>query len=97
MRKLSCDWPIYLTVFAFGIFPGPGWHFLIMVINFESFNAKDLFEDIRLGVVATTMIWFIYGIACLLAKPLHDVSSEEPWKPSNDFHIDVSKGDKQNE
>jgi len=93
MRKLSCEWSIYLTVFAFILCPG--WNILFLVIGRENFNANNLLEDIRLAVFITTIVWLIYGVACLLASPLRDVSAEESWKPSEDFHIEVSEDENQ--
>ena len=93
MRRLSCDWPIYLTVFAFILCPM--WNIFFVVLGPEKFNAKNFLEDIRVAVFVTTIVWLIYGVACLLAKPLRDPSEEEPWKPGEDFHIEVSKDENQ--
>ena len=81
MRKLSCEWPIGLTVFAF-IFP-----------FFYVLDRKEFVEEVRCAVACTIIIWFIYGVACLFARPLRDISKKKPWRPSKDFHTQTHKGD----
>ncbi|TKJ34662.1 MAG: hypothetical protein CEE38_17485 [Planctomycetes bacterium B3_Pla] len=56
-----------------------------------TFNGEEFFGKILSAAFLTIATWFIYGVACLLASPLRDMSAEEPWKPSEGFQIGVSK------
>jgi len=90
MRKLSRKWPVYLTLFA--IAP-PAFYVFFRIGKPEIFNNTELAEKVAATVVLVILTWFIYGIACLLASPLRDTSAEKPWKPNEDFNIDVHKRD----
>jgi len=82
-------------VFAFVFLPG--CEVLGYCSGSDLFTLKDLLGQVKLAFDITAIVWVIYLIACLISPPLRDVSAEEPWKPSKDFHIEVSKGDEQNE
>lgn len=88
MRKLSCKWPLWLTLFAFA---QPVFYVFFRIGKPQIFNTSELAEKILAAVVLTILIWFIYGIACLLTSPLRDTSDEKPWKPNENFHIEVNK------
>ena len=94
MRKLSHKWPMYLILFA--IAP-PVFYVFFRIGKPEIFNTTELIEKVAAAVVFVILTWFFYGIACLLASPLSETSAEKPWKPNEDFHIDVHKGEVEGE
>ena len=92
MRKLSLKWPVWLTVFAL---LSPAFYVIFRIGKPEIFHANELVEKVVGSIGIVLIVWFSYGIACLLAKPLRDTSQEKPWKPGDDFHIEVNKGNEQ--
>lgn len=98
MRRLSYKWPVWITVLAFAL---PGFYIYYRVLKptiFGTpmiFNGEEFLGKVLAAVFFSIIAWFIYGIACLLTSPLRDVSAEEPWKPSNDFHIEINKDENQ--
>lgn len=64
MRKLSCKWPVYLTLFAF--LP-PVFYVWFRIGKPEIFDADQLAQKIVAAVAMAMIVWLIYGVACLLA------------------------------
>ena len=91
MRKVSCKAYVYVNIFIWFWFVGMELIPLLLGNNF--IGIKGILGQIQIAIYITLLSCLIYGIACLLAKPLRDTSNEEPWKPSKDFHIDVWRGD----
>lgn len=87
MRKLDHTVPLWLTIFAFLLCPA--WNLYFMIIGSSPLGLAQILDEIRVAGFIAVVAWLIYGIACLLARPLRDTSAEEPWTPSEDFHIDI--------
>ena len=78
MRKLSCKWPVWLTLFAFiPVLP----YVFVRILRPEPPNTADLaqFDKISqtvspwpskvVGAIGISIIvWVVYGIACLFAR-----------------------------
>ncbi len=70
MRRLPCKWPLWATVFAFA---RPLFYVFHRIGKPDIFKATELAESGVVAVVLTMLVWFVYGVACLLA----------PRKPHN--------------
>lgn len=90
MRKLSCKWPVWSTVFSVAL---PVFYVLHRIGKPQIFRVEELAEKVVAAVGCTMITWFIYGVACLFARPLRDISKEEPWRPSKDFPALCHKDD----
>lgn len=86
MRKLSCKWPIWLTLFAVS---APVFYVLFRVGKPEIFNTTELGEKVLGAIGIAAIVWLFYGIACLMATPLCDTSTKKPWKQSDGIHIET--------
>ncbi len=93
MRTLSCEWPLYLTAAAFVLLPG--CEVLDYCLGTDYATLSGLLEQVRVAFGITTIIWIVYLVACLVARPLRDVSAEKPWKPRDDFHIEIKNDEDQ--
>ena len=63
MRKLSYKLPVFFTLFAFmHVFA----YVFVRIRTPELLHAADLLKRVLGGTVISIVIWFIYGIACLL-------------------------------
>ncbi len=94
MRKLSYKWPVWLTLFAAA---PPVFYVYHRIGKPEIFSATELAEKVVGAVGIALIVWLVYGVACLLASPLRDTSKEKPWKPSEDFHIEIHKDEGEGE
>ena len=65
MRKLSCKWPVYLTLFAF--LP-PVFYVWFRIGKPEIFNPTQLMEKVVGAGVIAMIVWLVYGVASLLAR-----------------------------
>ena len=63
MRKLSFKWPLFLTLFAF--IQALAYVF-VRIRTPELFHAEDFARRVVGGTVISIVIWFIYGVVCLL-------------------------------
>ena len=63
MRKLSCKFPVLLTLFTF--MPALAYVFTRIRIP-ELIRTADLAKRVLGGTVISIVIWLIYGIVCLL-------------------------------
>ncbi len=90
MRKLSYKWPVWLTVFAIAL---PIFYVFHRIGTPQIFSDEEFTEKVVAAVGCTIITWFIYGIACLFTRPIRNISKEEPWRPSKDFHIEINKDD----
>ena len=64
MRKLSCKWPVWMTLFAFSM---PIFYVFFRAGHPKIFNADELLGKVFAAVFFTVIIWLVYGIACLFA------------------------------
>ena len=87
MRTLSWEWPFYLTAAAFVFLPG--CEVLDYFLGRDYATLEGLLEQVRLAFAITAIVWIVYLVACLVARPLRDISSEKAWKPGADFHIEI--------
>lgn len=71
MRKLSCKWPVYLTLFAFA---PPAFYVFFRAGRPEIFNADQLAQKVVGAVGLAIIVWLIYGVACLFAAPIADTT-----------------------
>ncbi len=88
MRKLSCKWPVWLTVFSIAL---PVFYVLHRIGKPQIFRGDEFAEKVVAAVGCTMITWFIYGVTCLFARPLRDISKEKPWRPSKDFSYRETK------
>ena len=95
MRKVSCKPYVYVNIFIWFWFVG--MELIPLLLGNSFIGIKGILGQIQVAAYITLLSCLFYGIACLLAKPLRDPSAEEPWKPSENFHIDVWKGDEEND
>lgn len=65
MRKLSCKWPLRLTLFGF--LP-PIFYIFFRIGKPEIFNSTELAQKILGGVLISVAVWIVYGIACIFAR-----------------------------
>ncbi len=65
MRKLSCKWPVRLTLLAFA---PPVFYVLFRLGKPEIFSTAELAEKVVAAFVFMIMFWLVYGIACLFAR-----------------------------
>ncbi len=63
MRKLSYKLPVLLTLFAFMQALA---YVAVRIRTLELFHASDFAKRVLGGTVISIVIWFIYGIVCLL-------------------------------
>lgn len=65
MRKLSCKWPVRLTLLAFA---SPVFYVLFRLGKPKIFNTNDLAAKVLAAFVFILIFWLVYGIACLFAR-----------------------------
>jgi uncharacterized membrane protein len=79
MRKLSCKWPMYLTLF---VFLPPIYYVWLRIGNPEIFNEEKFVDKVLGGLGLTIIIWLVYGVTCLLArqpnKPIEGKQNDTP-------------------
>lgn len=63
MRKLSCKWPLWLTIFGF--LPPI---FYLFFRKAEIFSSTEFAQQVLSGVFISIIVWVVYGIACLFAR-----------------------------
>lgn len=74
MRKRSCVLPVWLTVFAFS---SPAFYVLFRVNKPEIFSLAELGGKVVGAAGCSIVVWFFYGVFCLIAPPLKKESAEE--------------------
>ena len=65
MRKLSCKWPVCMTVL---VFLSPVFYVLHRIGKPEIINDMRFIEKVVVAVVLAIIVWLVYGVACLLAR-----------------------------
>ena len=73
MRKRSCKLPVLLTVFCFS----PAAFYLFFQVTKPFFSVRELGGRIVGGVLWAIVVWFFYGVFCLVAPPLQSKSAEK--------------------
>ena len=82
MRKLSCKWPMWFTLFAF--LP-PGFYMWYRIKNPEIFNTTELANKVVGGLGLAIITWLVYGVACLLAqKPKKAIEGRQNDTPKDE-------------
>jgi len=66
MRKLSCKWPLWLTLIAFS---SPIFYIFHRIGKPGIFNATELATKVFVAFVFMIIFWLIYGVSCIFAKP----------------------------
>jgi len=65
MRKLSCKWPVYMTLL---VFVRPAFY-VFRALRLEIFNPDQLAQRLVVAFSLAIIVWLIYGVACLFAVP----------------------------
>lgn len=87
MRKLSFQWPIYLSLI---VLASPIMYVCISVFTLI-FNLDKLAQKVLGSIPFLLIIWLVYGIACFCASPLRDTSAEQPKDDSNKLQVNCPK------
>lgn len=65
MRKLSCKWPVWLSIFGFLL---PIFYLYFRIGKPEIFSATGLAQRFITAITVCILSWGVYGILCLLAR-----------------------------
>ena len=74
MRKLSCKWPVLLTLIA--LTPPAFSFFFRIIIDPTLFNGEEFAKKVFGGIFFAIIVWLVYGFSCLLAKPAKSGTSD---------------------
>lgn len=87
MRKLSCKWPLWLTLFAFA---QPVFYVFFRIGKPEIFNTMELANKAAGGLGIAIIVWLVYGVACLFASPKSDTPAKSS-QSSGDFQTEIDE------
>jgi hypothetical protein len=65
MRKLSCKWPVQLTLIGFLL---PIFYVFFRIGKPEIFSSTDFAQKCFEAAFISIIAWAVYGIACLFAR-----------------------------